>query len=244
MQRRQYELTQDKKNEIETNLYQLRVEGNNYHGSWWSDQKFRRVFSFFDQFHDSHTRYRVLDLGCGGTTLTSTLMHYPNFEVIAIDLVYEILIRIAKARMPQLPLVAGDAEFLPFKTGSFDIVIHNQVLHHFVKREVVLNEIKRALRPKGLLESIEANGWNPYVCYEHYCRWSKIKPFISKNESPFSLPKYRRELEKSGFRIIGWRMINFDFIKMLSPFDDFFGRIPLFNLLFSGSMLVCSQKDD
>jgi len=37
-------------------------------------------------------------------------------------------------------------------------------------------------------------------------------------------------------------MINFDFIKILSPLDDLFGRIPVFNLLFGGSMVVCSEK--
>lgn len=244
MQKTQHDLTQDKRNEIETNLYQLEVEGNNYHGSWWSDEKMKRVFSFFEQFHDSFTRYRVLDLGCGGMTLTRALMRYPNFQVTGIDLVYEILRRIAKIRMPQVPILAGDAEFLPFKRESFDIVIHNQVLHHFFQREVILNEIKRVLSPGGFLQSIETNGWNPYVRYEHYCNWSKMKPFISENENPFSLPKYRRELKKAGFKILGWRMVNFDFIKMLSPLDRFFGGIPLFNLVFGGSMLVCSQKDD
>jgi ubiquinone/menaquinone biosynthesis C-methylase UbiE len=242
MQSIQHGLTQDKKNEIETNLYQLQVEGDGYHGSWWPEEKWRRILSFFEQFHNSSTRYKVLDLGCGGMTLTQALMRYPNFEVVGIDLVFEILRRIAKARAPHVSLITGDAEFLPFKSGRFDIVIHSQVLHHFLKREAILNEIKRVLRSGGLLEGIETNGWNPYVIYEHYSNWSKIKPFISKNENPFSWPRYRSELEKSGFKILGWRMVNFDFIKMLSPLDGFFGKIPLFNLLFGGSMLVSSQK--
>jgi hypothetical protein len=37
-------------------------------------------------------------------------------------------------------------------------------------------------------------------------------------------------------------MINFDFVKLLAPFDRFFGAIPLFNLVFGGSMVVCAQK--
>ncbi len=238
----QPELTQDKGNEIETNLYQLGVEGEGYHGSWWSDEKWGRILSYFDLFHDSRTRYRVLDLGCGGMTLTQALRHHPNLEVMGIDLVFEILRRIGRVRMPLVPLVTGDAEFLPFKAESFDIVIHNQVLHHFFHREVILKEIKRVLRMGGLLESIETNGWNPYVRYEHYCSLSKIKPFISRNENPFSLPRYKKELRRTGFRVLGWRMINFDFLKILSPLDGFFGRIPFFNLLFGGSMLVCSQK--
>jgi SAM-dependent methyltransferase len=236
-------MTQDKKNEIETNLYQLHVEGDGYHGSWWSENKWNRVLSFFEQFHDSSAKYRVLDLGCGGMTLTQALKRYPNFEIVGIDLVFEILRRIAKVREPGIPLVAGDAEFLPFQTESFDIVIHNQVLHHFFHREIILKEIKRILKPHGYLEGIETNGWNPYVYYEHYCNWSKIKPFISKNENPFSWPKYKQELLKSGFAVRGWQMVNFDFIRALSPFDNFFGKIPLFNIIFGGSMLVCCQKN-
>ncbi len=234
--------TQDKENEIETNLHQLAVEGDGYHGSWWPEKKWQRVLAFFERYHDSSRSYRVLDLGCGGMTLTQALRRYPNFEVVGIDLVFEILRRIAKARAPEVPIIAGDAEFLPFLSDSFDIVIHNQVLHHFHHREIILGEIRRILRPGGLLEGIETNGWNPYVVYEHYCSLSKIKPFISKNENPFSWPRYRKELERSGFCTLDWRMVNFDFVKGLSPFDGFLGKIPIFNLVFGGSMLVCSQK--
>ena len=235
---------QDKKNEIETNLFQLEVEGDDYHGSWWSEEKMERVLSFFLQYHGPNGAYRVLDLGCGGMTLTEGLRRVTEYNVVGLDLVSEILLRIAKKRMPEAPLVAGDAEFLPFKSESFDIVIHNQVLHHFFRREVILREIRRVLKPAGYLDSIETNGWNPYVLYEHYCCWSKIKPFISDNENPFSLPRYRRELESCGFRVVGWQMMNFDFLKILTPLDGCFGKIPLFNLVFGGSMVVCSQKED
>ena len=168
------------------------------------------------------------------------LLRHPNFEVIGIDLVFEILRRISKVRVPQVPLIAGDIEFLPFRKDSLDIVIHNQVLHFFFQREVILSEIGRVLRPGGLLESIETNGWNPYVCYHHYCKFSDIIQFISKNENPFSLTTYRKELENVGFKVLGWRMIKFDFIKILSPFDKYFVKIPIFDLIFGVSMLVCS----
>lgn len=234
--------TQDRQEEVKTNLYQLQVEGDGYHGSWWPEKKWNRVLSFFDQFHDPAAHYKVLDLGCGGMTLTQALKRYPNFDIVGIDLVFEILRRIAKVREPGVPLIAADAEFLPFKSSSFDIIIHNQVLHHFFKREIILKEIKRVLKPEGYLEGIETNGCNPYVYYEHYSKFSKIKPFVSKNENPFSWPKYKKELVASGFVVRGWQMVNFDFIKALSPFDKVFGKIPVFNLLFGGSMLVCCQK--
>jgi hypothetical protein len=37
-------------------------------------------------------------------------------------------------------------------------------------------------------------------------------------------------------------MINFDFVQVLSPFDPLFSSIPLFNMVFGGSMVVCAQK--
>ncbi len=238
-----YPETQDKHNEIQTNLYQLKVEGDGYHGSWWPEKKWRRVLAFFARFHQPGTPYRILDLGCGGMTLANALRSQDQHaEIIGVDLVIDILTRIAAKRAPDIPVVAGDIEFLPFQDASFDIVMHNQVLHHFFHREIILQEIKRVLRPGGLLESIETNGWNPYVHYEHYSRFSKIKPFISKNENPFSLPTYRREIQQTGYNILGWKMVNFDFIQILAPLDPLFGKIPLFNLVFGGSMLVCAQK--
>ncbi|MFA7156783.1 MAG: class I SAM-dependent methyltransferase, partial [Bacilli bacterium] len=135
-----------------------------------------------------------------------------------------------------------DIEELPFGENSFDLIAHNQVLHHFLGRHVALSEISRVLKPGGILLSIETNGWNPYVYYWHHSPKSKKKNFIGDNENPFGLLRFKQEIHTAGLEVRAWKMINFDFIRILSPFDTFFGKIPFFNLVFGGSMVVCAQK--
>ena len=49
------------------------------------------------------------------------------------------------------PYVAADAARMPFAAGSFDAVISNHSLEHFVELEATVREIKRVMRPGGAL---------------------------------------------------------------------------------------------
>lgn len=238
-------ITQDKQEEIRVTLAQFAREKENFRGSAWGETKMKRIFKFLNKFIDfesgSHT---VLDLGCGGMTLAKELEKISSFHVMGVDIVFKLLRELAKKRTPNIPLTAGDAEFLPFKNNSFSLIAHNQVLHHFLERELVLSEIMRILKPGGILFSIETNGWNPYVYWWHHSKRTKKKYFIGDNENPYDLLKFKKEVKAAGLKILGTKMINFDFIKPLAPFDPLFGWIPIFRLIFGGSMVVCSQKPD
>jgi len=237
-----YESAQDKAAERAANRAKLEAEGDRYSSSGWEDKKFARALQPLDPFlREAHSPKKVLEIGCGGMGLTAELVKY-GLNPIAIDLDETVLRNVSMKRMPETRLVAADAEQLPFRDGIFDVVVHNQTLHHFPELGGVLREIRRVLKPGGKLCSIETNGWNPYVRYIHGVPWQRSKRHVSPNQRVFGLKKFIRELEHAGFEPIHKKMINFDFIKLLSPFDDLFGRIPLFNLIFAGSMVVCSEK--
>ena len=235
--------TQDKQEEIDINLQQLEKEKENYRGSSWGKTKMKRVFEFLRPYSDyENGEFTVLDLGCGGMTMGRELEKISTFRVIGLDIVFELLRDLSKKRAPAIPLVNGDGEMAPFRENAFDLIVHNQVLHHFFVRNLILSEIKRILKPGGLLLSIETNGWNPYVYYWHKAKKKDANFFVSNNETPFGLMAYKKELKNVGFKIVKTKMVNFDFVKALSPFDGLFSAIPIFNLVFGGSMLVCAQK--
>lgn len=50
-----------------------------------------------------------------------------------------------------LPLVRADGRALPFKTGSFDVVISVGVLEHITEPEALVEEMTRVLKPKGTI---------------------------------------------------------------------------------------------
>jgi SAM-dependent methyltransferase len=102
---------------------------------------------------------RVLDLGCGSCENALWLpagCRYVGFDVSTTALVL--------ARQWGRPgsRVRGDAESLPFRTGSFDAVLSTYALEHFHEPGRTLLEAARVLRPGGLLLLV-GSAWDlPY----------------------------------------------------------------------------------
>ena len=233
---------QDKGAELEANRAKLEEQGDRFASSGWGEAKFARALRSLEMLLDEASPpRRILEIGCGGMALTAELFAR-GLRPIAIDLDETLLRTVSVKRVPEARLAAADAERLPFRDESFDLVIHNQTLHHFPRRDMVLREIRRVLKSNGKLYSIETNGWNPYVRYIHGSPWERSRRHISGNQRVFGLKRFVSELRRAGLEPVSRKMINFDFIKMLSPLDDLFGRIPLFNVVFGGSMVVCSEK--
>jgi len=233
---------QDKRAELEANRAKLEKQGDRFSSSGWGEAKFARALKPLEAFLDeARPPRRILEIGCGGMALTAQLLAR-GLQPIAIDLDETLLRKVSASRMPGTRLAAADAERLPFRDESFDLVIHNQTLHHFPRRDTVLREIRRVLKSGGKLCSIETNGWNPYVRYIHGPPWERSRRHISGNQHVFGLKRFVSELRRAGLEPVFNKMINFDFIRILSPLDGFLGRIPVFNLVFGGSMVVCSEK--
>lgn len=81
----------------------------------------------------------VLDLGCGQGVITNHLA--PNYTVTAFDLSASAIRHVS----PQARRVQGSALALPFRDGSFDLVLASQVIEHFPDAEqaAILAEMRR-----------------------------------------------------------------------------------------------------
>ena len=93
----------------------------------------------------------VLEIGCGvGTDLSQFAKNGAN--VTGIDLT-EAAIELAKQRFDVMKLngnlLTADAENLPFKDNSFDLVYSFGVLHHTPNTQRAINEVHRTLKPGG-----------------------------------------------------------------------------------------------
>jgi SAM-dependent methyltransferase len=75
---------------------------------------------------------RILDLGSGGRKLAPQIV---NFDIDRFDNVHLI----------------GDAHQLPFKNGSFQLILVTAVLEHVQNPQLVVNEIQRCLQPGGIV---------------------------------------------------------------------------------------------
>ena len=98
----------------------------------------------------------ILDLGCGTGHFASFLKKaYPSAEIIGFDKSYGMLKQAQqkekKEEFSQIHWLGGQAESLPFRDQSFDLVYSNLMLHWSTDFAATLKELRRLLKPGGLL---------------------------------------------------------------------------------------------
>ena len=93
----------------------------------------------------------VLDLGCNSGYGTN-LLSEKAIKIIGVD-VSSLAIETAKSKYKKnnLNFQLVDGIKLPFEDATFDAVTSFQVIEHLVDYEIYFNEIKRVLRPSGVL---------------------------------------------------------------------------------------------
>ncbi len=109
--------------------------------------------------HFATDSLRLLDVGAGtGTVALKAMRRWPQAEVIASDAAAGML-DFARSRAAEtgllddgrMPFVVGPADELPVPSGSVDVAVSSFVLQLVPDRLVALTEIRRVLRPGGLL---------------------------------------------------------------------------------------------
>jgi SAM-dependent methyltransferase len=90
---------------------------------------------------------RVLDLGCG-TGVFLRLAADRGAEVSGLD-ASEALLGIARTRVPDADLRAGDMQFLPFADGTFDVVTGFNSFFFAADIVAALAEARRVAKPAG-----------------------------------------------------------------------------------------------
>lgn len=94
----------------------------------------------------------ILDLGSGtGFFAPHLTQKYPKARIVKLDIAENMLRFSNKKNFAQHTSVCGDGEYLPLKNHSVDFVFSNCVLHWFVNPQKVLAEIRRVLKPEGLV---------------------------------------------------------------------------------------------
>lgn len=93
----------------------------------------------------------VLEVGGGPVGVAS---YYPSARAVLVDPLesfYGSNEVLRKLRNPRAEYVSGRGESLPVETGTFDLAIIENCIDHVQDAHGVMRELKRALRPDGIL---------------------------------------------------------------------------------------------
>jgi len=118
-------------------------------GMWWYRALHARILAVLDALPAASGR--LLDAGCGtGGFLARLRRARPGIRAVGLEFMPQAAAR-ARAKSG-LPVVTGSVNAMPFPDASFEMVVSLDVLcHAAVEPERALAEMRRVLRPGGLL---------------------------------------------------------------------------------------------
>ena len=94
---------------------------------------------------------RVLDAGCGLAYGSARLARRAQ-DVFALDNAFDPLRQVRGQYEPEgVRFAQGDVSSLPFRSGSFDVVVAFEVIEHLENWQGFLTEVERVLEPSGQL---------------------------------------------------------------------------------------------
>ncbi len=169
---------------------------------------------------------RILDFGAGvGTSVEHFRRYFPGAKLTCVDVSLASL-RIGAGRFNgTADFVAFNGHRLPFADGSFDCVFSACVFHHIEPEEHValLSELRRVLRPRGLITIFEHNPLNPLTV-----RAVRTCPF-DENAILLRAGTLRQRLVQAGFTgaAVRYRVFFPRALRHLRPLEHWMKWLPL-----------------
>ncbi len=123
----------------------------------------------------------LLDAGCGPGTVTAGLARAVSpGHVIGLDAAPEVLeharLHASEEAVDNVDFVAGDVYALDFADAEFDVVYANQLLQHLADPIRALGELRRVLKPGGLLAVRDADyaTMSPHPKFPQFPDWNRL----------------------------------------------------------------------
>jgi len=102
------------------------------------------------ELHLEQPPVHILDVGTGtGALLERLHSMYPAACLTGIDIALNMCLRTQQKLGSDCRIVNGDAECLPFRSGSFDLIVSASALQWVNNLPAALHEMRRVVRPGG-----------------------------------------------------------------------------------------------
>jgi ubiquinone/menaquinone biosynthesis C-methylase UbiE len=147
----------------------------------------------------------VLDIGCGTGALLMTIhQRKKDAKLFGVDISEE-MIKVAQAKLGNAAdLTVSESEKLPFKNGSFDLVLCTFSFHHHPNPTIVFKEMYRVLSPQGRLVMADPLGPTPLRLV-----MNMLIPFMNDGTVHYySKKEMFRLAESAGLIVPKWAKLN------------------------------------
>lgn len=114
-----------------------------------------------------HRAARVLEVGCGTGNATAAFLGLHRCALVGLDQSAGMLER-ARAKVPSVPLVRGQADRLPFDSATFDFLYASFLIHHLADLKSLFREWSRVVGPGSVAVATASHDYirrhplNPY----------------------------------------------------------------------------------
>ncbi|MEG6523754.1 DVU_1556 family methyltransferase [Desulfotomaculum sp. 1211_IL3151] len=142
---------------------------------------------------------KILDVGCGTGATVEYLIEKYHFNALGID-PSEVLLQNGRQRRPDLPLLQGVGECLPFSDGEMEGVFAECTLSLMDNLDRALGECQRVLKVGGYLMAADIYAKNPAATAE-----LRTLPLASCLTGAMGQTELAAKLGAAGFQIILWQ---------------------------------------
>ena len=158
--------------------------------SFWCRTRNRVLRSVVERFSERAKPLDMLEIGCGTGTVLGALKAVSNLRLTGSE-IYLKGLRHARQRLPGVDFIQLDATAMPFRE-AYDIVGAFDVLEHIDADELVMRQVRAALRPSGL-----------FVLTVPQYQWmsSRIDEMVC-HKRRYSRSELLSKLEAAGFDVV------------------------------------------
>jgi SAM-dependent methyltransferase len=132
-----------------------------------------------------HVQGKTLDVGCGRKPYR---VLFRSSEYIGLE------IDTPETRRDSLADAYYDGDSFPFGDGEFDSVVTNQVFEHVFQPEEFLREIRRVLRPGGILLLTVPFVWDEHEQPRDYARYTSFALMHLLRKEGFTILETRKSV--------------------------------------------------
>ena len=165
---------------------------------WRAENMMEMMRKAFPVKEISFANSRVLEIGSGAVGMLAFLDAKERYAIDPLCDFYSSRPELIENRNPDVMYQKGKGEDLPHESGSFDLVVIENVIDHVDKADMVMREIHRILKPEGILY-LTVNLHPPWGAFLHTIlaelEIDRGHPYT------FTIPKIRKFLTKHGFKL-------------------------------------------